>query len=72
MPDTTPPTFLTVPEAAAVLRMDQRALIRAGRRGTIPGALRLPGGGMRFERETLFAWVREQTEAGGQAERGQS
>jgi len=64
MTDTPSPSLLNIPEAAAVLRMEQRDLIRAARRGTIPGALELPGGDWRFERETLFAWIRARIKGG--------
>ena len=64
-----PPALLNVPEAAAVLRWEQRALIRAAKRGQIPGAVILPTGEVRFEAETLFAWVRQNIAKGegGQA-----
>ena len=61
----TPPCLLTVPEAAAVLRMDQRALIRSAKHGAIPGAVSLPTGDLRFDAERLYAWARGREREGG-------
>lgn len=53
------PCLLNLPEAAAVLRVEQRILYRQARRGKIPGTVKLPGGEIRFDREILYRWLRE-------------
>ena len=59
MPENKTPTFLTLGEAAAILRIEQRPLLLALKRGRIPGGIKLPGQRYRIERDVFFAWIRE-------------
>jgi excisionase family DNA binding protein len=54
-PHTPPPEVLTPSEAAALLRLDERTLTGAARRGELPG--REVGGHWRFSRAALLDWL---------------
>lgn len=49
------PEVLTLGEAAALLRVDERAIEESAARGDLPG--RQLGGEWRFSREALLAWL---------------
>lgn len=51
-----PPEVLTAGEAAAMLRVSERQLLKAVERGELPG--RRIGEEWRFSREALSAWLR--------------
>lgn len=50
------PEVLTVPEVAALLRVDRKTIYAMVQRGEIPGARRL-GTAIRFSRATVVAWL---------------
>ena len=52
-----PPLWLTVEEAAALLRVRVSWLYERTRRGEIPGCVKL-GGMLFFDREPALAWLR--------------
>ncbi len=52
--------LITLAEAAAWLRLDQKRLARLARTGRIPAIL-LPSGEVRFDRHSLAAWLRAAT-----------
>ena len=52
-------TFLTIPEAARLLRVAERTVYTLARRGDLPGAVKV-GNQWRIDRETLMNWVRRQ------------
>ncbi len=54
-----PETFLTIPEAARLLRVAERTVYTLARRGDLPGAVKV-GNQWRIDRETLMDWVRRQ------------
>ena len=49
------PAVMTLPEAAALLRVEEQALAEAAGRGELPG--RRLGEQWRFSQEALLAWV---------------
>lgn len=57
-----PETFLTIPEAARLLRVAERTVYTLARRGDLPGAVKV-GNQWRIDRETLMEWVRGQSRA---------
>ncbi len=56
---TMPETFLTIPEAARLLRVAERTVYTLARRGDLPGAVKV-GNQWRIDRTTLMEWVRGQ------------
>lgn len=52
-------TFLTIPEAARLLRVAERTVYTLARRGDLPGAVKV-GNQWRIDRETLMDWARQQ------------
>jgi len=52
-------TFLTIPEAARLLRVAERTVYTLARRGDLPGAVKV-GNQWRIDRESLMEWVRGQ------------
>jgi len=56
---TMPETFLTIPEAARLLRVAERTVYTLARRGDLPGAVKV-GNQWRIDRETLMDWARRQ------------
>ncbi|PTL79769.1 helix-turn-helix domain-containing protein [Vitiosangium sp. GDMCC 1.1324] len=53
---TTGPEFLTVDEAAALLRVNRKTLYESIRRGEVPGAVHL-GRSVRLRRSVLLSWT---------------
>jgi len=49
------PTFLTVDEAAALLRVNRKTLYEAIRLGQVPGVARI-GKALRIRRDALVTW----------------
>ncbi|NTX15502.1 helix-turn-helix domain-containing protein [Myxococcus sp. CA056] len=49
------PTFLTVDEAAALLRVNRKTLYEAIRLGQVPGVVRI-GKALRIRRDALVTW----------------
>ena len=49
--------FLTIQEAARLLRLGERTTYRLAREGELPGAVKL-GNQWRVDREVLMGWVR--------------
>jgi excisionase family DNA binding protein len=58
-----PPEVLTAGEAAAMLRVSERQLLKAVERGELPG--RRIGDEWRFSREALSLWLRGDTDREG-------
>ena len=56
------PHFLTVPEAAELLRLTDRTVYDLCRQAKLPGAAKI-GGQWRIDKDKLLAWLAE----GGQA-----
>ena len=56
--------LMTLAEAAALLRLEQRKVQRLARRGQLPGAILLPRGEVRFERARLLSWLRSLAKRG--------
>ena len=64
-----PETFLTIPEAARLLRVAERTVYTLARRGELPGAVKV-GNQWRIDRQTLMDWVRRQGQmSGGKTDR---
>ncbi len=53
------PTFMTVDELAALLRMNRKSVYEAINAGQIPGAHRL-GRTIRITRDTVVSWLRSE------------
>jgi len=63
-----PETFLTIPEAAQLLRVAERTVYTLARRGELPGTAKI-GNQWRIDRETLVEWVRRGGEAAPESRR---
>jgi excisionase family DNA binding protein len=53
------PTFLTVDELAALMRLNRKTVYDAIDKGEIPGAQRI-GRSIRITRDTVVAWLKSQ------------
>ncbi len=56
------PDVLTVPEAAALLRVDRKSLYASIERGEVPGVVRV-GRSIRLSRPALLKWLGVGTES---------
>ncbi|WP_395830372.1 helix-turn-helix domain-containing protein [Archangium violaceum] len=54
--DSSAPEFLTVDEAAVLLRVNRKTLYESIRRGEVPGAVHL-GRSVRLRRSVLLSWT---------------
>ena len=51
--------MLTVPEVAKILRVEQKTIYRAIKRGEVPGVRRI-GRSLRVSRRVLMAWLHKE------------
>jgi len=53
--------MLTVPEVAKILRVEQKTIYRAIKRGEVPGVRRI-GRSLRVSRRVLMAWLHKENQ----------